>query len=65
MGTLNSNKKSLPTSLEIKSGDTIYRVSNIYANKGDFRSLWEDLIVKAAQSNGQKSECKNCKRIAS
>ena len=65
MGGLNGNKKSFSTSLEIKHGDTLYRVSNVYANKGDFRSLWEDLIVNAVQRNNLKSERKNCKRIAS
>jgi|GEM_PF-2849893 len=42
-------KKLFPASLEIKSGDTLYKVTSVYAEKGDFRTLWESLIVEALQ----------------
>ena len=47
-------KKLFPASLEIKSGDTLYKVTSIYADKGDFRALWEELIIKALQSNSKR-----------
>lgn len=34
-----------PTSTEIKSGDTLYKVQSIYADKGDFCALWDELII--------------------
>ena len=46
--------KPFPASYEIKSGDTLYKVTSIYADKGDFRALWEDLIIRALQSNGKR-----------
>jgi len=49
--TSSNCKKMFPSSLEIKSGDTLYKVTSVYADKGDFRTLWEDLIIKAAQAN--------------
>ena len=45
-----SNIKPFPASYEIKSGDTLYKVTSIYADKGDFRAFWEELIIKALQS---------------
>ena len=45
------NKEHLPTSLEVRSGDTLYKVTSVYASKGDFRSLWEELVIKAVQTN--------------
>jgi hypothetical protein len=39
------SRKPLPPNLSIKFGDTVYKVTSIYANKGDFRKLWESLIV--------------------
>ena len=51
-----NNIKPFPASLEIKSGDTLYKVTSIYADKGDFRVLWEELIIKALQSTaGRKA----------
>ena len=52
--TLSKCKKLFPASLEIKSGDTLYKVTSIYADKGDFRALWENLIVEALQVNTQR-----------
>ena len=45
------SKEHFSTSLEIKSGDTLYKVTSIYADKGDFRALWEELVIKAVQTN--------------
>jgi len=42
------NKKVLPVYLEIVVGDTVYKVSSIYAEKGDFRALLEELIISRA-----------------
>jgi hypothetical protein len=51
-----SNIRPFPASLEIKSGDTLYKVTSIYADKGDFRVLWEELIIRASQTNvGRKA----------
>ncbi|MCL2816654.1 MAG: hypothetical protein FWD23_18805 [Oscillospiraceae bacterium] len=56
MGEKKNNIKPFPTNLEIKSGDTLYIVTSIYADKGDFRALWEELIIKALQTNaGRKA----------
>jgi len=41
-------KRNLPGYLEIQSGDTVYKVSSIYAEKGDFRTLLEELIISRA-----------------
>jgi len=46
-----SNIKPFPASHEIKSGDTLYKITSIYADKGDFRVLWEELIIKALQTS--------------
>ena len=43
-----NEKKALPGYLEIVVGDTVYRVSSIYAEKGDFRALLEELIISRA-----------------
>ena len=51
MSAPESNKKYFPASHEIRSGDTLYKVTSIYADKGDFRALWEELIIKAVQTN--------------
>ena len=48
-------KKLLPVSLEVKSGDTLYRVTSVYADKGDFRALWESLIVEALQVSTERN----------
>jgi len=42
------DKKALPVYLEIVAGDTVYKVSSIYAAKGDFRMLLEELIIRRA-----------------
>ena len=42
------NKKVLPDCIEINSGDTVYKVFSIYAEKGDFRTLLEELIISRA-----------------
>jgi len=48
--------KPFPAILEIKSGDTLYKVTSIYTDKGDFRALWEEMIIKALQTNaGRKA----------
>jgi hypothetical protein len=52
VGANNCKQKMLPANLEIKSGDTLYKVTSVYADKGDFRALWEELIIKASHSNG-------------
>jgi len=54
MGEKKKNIKPFPANLEIKSGDTLYIVTSIYADKGDFRALWEDLIIKALQINAER-----------
>jgi len=41
-------RRDLPGYLEIKSGDTVYKVFSIYAEKGDFRALLEELIISRA-----------------
>ena len=46
--------KPFPASHEIKSGDTLYIVTSIYADKGDFRALWEELIIKALQKQVER-----------
>ncbi len=46
-----NKQKLFPANSEIKSGDTLYKVTSIYADKGDFRALWEELIVKSLQIN--------------
>jgi hypothetical protein len=46
--------RPFPAILEIKSGDTLYRVTSIYADKGDFRVLWEELIIRALQKNRER-----------
>ena len=51
MDTPESNKKHFPASNEIRSGDTLYKITSIYADKGDFHVLWEELIIKAVQTN--------------
>ena len=43
-----NDKKKLPDFLEVKSGDTVYRVTSFFADKGDFRTLWEELIIDRA-----------------
>ena len=48
-------KKLFPASLEIKSGGTLYKVTSIYADKGDFRVLWEELIIRALQTAERKA----------
>ena len=48
------DKRLFPASCEIKSGDTLYRVTSIYADKGDFRALWEELIIKALQVHTER-----------
>jgi len=51
-----NNIKPFPASYEIKSGDTLYKVTSIYADKGDFRVLWEELIIRALQTSaGRKT----------
>jgi len=47
------NVISFPNSLKVKSGDTLYMVTSIYADKGDFRTLWEELIIRALQTNAE------------
>jgi hypothetical protein len=49
METILEGKTPFPASLEIKSGDTLYRITSIFADKGDFRAMWEELIIKALQ----------------
>jgi hypothetical protein len=39
------SRKPLPPNLTVKSGDTVYKVVSVYADKGDFRKLWESLII--------------------
>ena len=51
METILEGKTPFPASLEIKSGDTLYRITSIFADKGDFRAMWEELIIKALQEN--------------
>ena len=46
---MEKQQKPFENQLEIKSGDTMYKVTSIYADKGDFRILWEELIIKALQ----------------
>ena len=53
------DKRLFPASCEIKSGDTLYRVTSIYADKGDFRALWEELIIKALQASAGETQAKN------
>ena len=48
-------KQLLPASLEIKFGDTLYKVTSVYADKGDFRALWESLIVEALQVSKERN----------
>jgi len=50
-----TNRKPFPASLEIKSGDTLYKVTSIYANKGDFRAIWEELIIKSLSTAERKA----------
>lgn len=54
--------KYFPASLEIKSGKTLYKVTSIYADKGDFYKLWESLIVDSikAKMNVNVSHNKAC-----
>ena len=47
-------KKVFPASLEVKSGDTVYRVVSVYSDKGDFRALWESLIVNSLRENTER-----------
>jgi len=49
-----NNITPFPASLEIKSGGTLYKVTSIYAEKGDFRALWEELIIKSLQENTRR-----------
>jgi len=53
--TSSNSKKMFPASLEIKSGDTLYKVTSVYADKGDFRALWESLIVEALQVSTERN----------
>ena len=48
-------KRLFPTGNEIMSGDTLYKVTSVYADKGDFRVLWEELIIKAIQSETERA----------
>ena len=53
---MGNQQKPLPANLEIESGDTLYKVVSVFADKGDFRILWEELIIKALQASQGKSE---------
>ena len=48
------NIKPFPVNLEIKSGDTLYKVTSIYTDKGDFCALWDELIIRALQKNAER-----------
>jgi hypothetical protein len=54
MAVENNWQKPFPASCEIKSGDTIYKITSIYADKGDFCALWEELIVKSLQADQER-----------
>jgi len=43
-----NDKKVLPNYEEIHSGDTLYKISSVFAEKGDFRTLLEELIISRA-----------------
>jgi hypothetical protein len=45
MNTQNGKRIMFPESLEIQSGDTLYKVKSIYADKGDFCALWDEMII--------------------
>ena len=47
-------KKLFPANLEVTSGGTLYKVTSVYADKGDFRALWESLIVQSLQANMER-----------
>ena len=47
-------KKLFHENLEVKSGDTLYKVVSVYADKGDFRVLWEELIIRALLTNTER-----------
>jgi len=49
-------KKLLPDYLEVRSGDTVYKVTSIFAEKGDLCSLWEMLIIDRVT---RLSDCKS------
>ena len=49
-------KKLLPSYMEVQSGDTVYKVTSIFAEKGDLCSLWKALIIDRAT---HLSDCKS------
>jgi len=56
---MENRQKPLSSNLEIKVGDTLYKVTSVYADKGDFRTLWEELIIKALQAGAGENQAKN------
>jgi len=48
-------KRLFPTGNEIMSGDTLYKVTSVYADKGDFHALWEELIIRAIPSETERA----------
>ena len=56
---MENRQKPLSSNLEIKVGDTLYKVTSIYADKGDFRALWEELIIKALQASPGENRTEN------
>ena len=50
-----SPKKLLPEIFEIKAGDTLYKVTSIYSDKGDFHTIWEELIIKTLQAKTEQN----------
>ena len=51
---VDSSKKLFPKCLEVQAGDTLYKVTSIYSDKGDFHTLWEELIIKTLQAKTEQ-----------
>jgi len=49
-------KRLLPDYLEVRSGDTVYKVTSIFSEKDDLRALWEALIIDRVT---HLSDCKS------
>lgn len=56
---MGNQQKPLSANLEIKIGDTLYKVTSVYTDKGDFRILWEELIIKALLRKSEENRDKN------
>ena len=49
-------RKLLPSYMEVRSGDTVYKVTSIFSEKGDLCSLWKALVIDRIT---RLSDCKS------